>query len=83
MDGRDATGAGLPLHGDQESNPSTDDAETASAYQTIVYQQPVVGEEHGATAGLGPLGRNTETTKHGYVEGLCCRYITECFIYLF
>ena len=73
MDGRDATGAGLPVHGDQKSNPSTDDAEMASAYQTIVYQQSVVGEEHGATACLAPLGRNPETSKHGYVEGLFCR----------
>ena len=72
MDGRDTTGAGLPLHGDQESNPSTDDAERASAYQTIVYQS-VDGEEHGATACLAPLGRNPETSKQGYVEGLCCR----------
>ena len=66
MDGQDTTGAGLPLHGDQESNPSTDDAETASAYQTIV-------EEHDTIAGLGPLGRYPETTKQGYVEGLCYR----------
>ena len=66
MDGRDETGAGLPLYGDQESNPST------SAYQTIVYQS-VDGEEHGATACLAPFGRNPETSKHGYVEGLCCR----------
>jgi len=71
VDGRDTTGAGLPLHGDQESNPLTDDAETASAYQTIVYQQSA--DEHDTIAGLGPLGRNQETTKHGYVEGLCYR----------
>jgi len=64
------TGSGLPVHKDQESNPSTDDAETA--YLTAVYQQPVVGEEHDAPAGLGPVGRNPETTKHGYVEGLRC-----------
>jgi len=73
VDGRGTTGAGLPVHGDQESNPSTDDAEAASAYQTIVNLQSV--EEHDATAGLGLLGRNPETTKHGYVEG--CRYIKE------
>ena len=67
MEGRDTTGAGLPVHRDQESNPSTDDARTASAYLTAVYRQPVVGEEQAETANLGP-----ETSKHGYVEGLCC-----------
>jgi len=67
------TGSGLLVHGDQESDPSMDDAETTSAYLTAVYQQPVVGEELGAPAGLGPVGRNPETTNHGYVEGLCCR----------
>jgi len=72
------TGSGLPVHEDQESNPSMDDAETTSAYLTAVYQQPIVGEEHDATACLGPVGRNPETTKHGYVEG--CRYIKEYFI---
>jgi len=73
VDGRDTTGAGLPVHGDQESNPSTADDDTTSSYLTAVYQQPVVGDERGAVAGLGPVGRNLETTKHGYVEGLCCR----------
>jgi len=67
------TEADIPVHGDQESNTSTDDTETTSAYLIAVYQQQVVGEEHGATAGLDPLGRNTETTNHEYVEGLCCR----------
>ena len=68
-----STDAALPLHEDQESNLPTDDAEMTSAYLTAVYQQPVVGEELGAPAGLGPVGRNPETTNHGYVEGLCCR----------
>jgi len=66
------TGVRLPVHGDQESNPTTDDAEKTSAYLTAVYQQPVLGEKCGAPAGLGPVGRNPETTKHGYVEGLYC-----------
>jgi len=66
--------AGLPVHGDQKSNPSTEDAETTTAYLTAVYQQPIVGEEHDATACLGPVGRNSETSNDGYVEGLCCRY---------
>jgi len=68
-----ANESGLRVHGDQISNPPTDDAETTSAYLTAVYQQPVVGEERGVPAGLGPVGRNPETTKHGYVEGLSCR----------
>jgi len=67
------TDAGLPVHGDQESNPSTDDAEKTSAYLTAVYQQPIEGEEYDATAGLGPFGRNPEILNDGYVEGLCCR----------
>jgi len=50
---------------------TTNDAEATSAYLTAVYQQPVVGEERDATASLGPVGRYPETTKHGYVEGLC------------
>jgi len=64
--------ADIPVHGDQDSNTSTDDTET-SAYLTAVYQQQVVVEEHDATAGLGPLGRNPESTNHGYAESLCCR----------
>jgi len=48
-----------------------EDADTL-AYLTAVYQQPEVGEEHDARARLGPLCRNTESSKHGYVEGLCC-----------
>jgi len=67
------TGSGLPVHEDQESYPSTDDADTASAHLTAVNQQPVVGEERGATAGLGPVGRNPETSNERYVEGVCCR----------
>ena len=64
----------LPGHGDYVQNTSTDDTETTSAYLTAVYQQPVVGEEHGATASLCPVGRNTETTnRREYEEGLCCR----------
>jgi len=51
----------------------TDDTDTTSAYLTAVYKQPVVGDKHDATAGLGPHDTNTETSKHGYVEGLCCR----------
>jgi len=70
------TGSGLRAHEYHESNPSTDDAETTSAYPTAAYQQPVVGEEHGAPACLGRVGRNPETTKYGYVEGLCCRLKT-------
>ena len=66
------TEADIPVHGDQDSNTSTDNTDT-SAYLTAVYQQPVVGEEHGATSGWGPLGRNTDNTNHEYVEGLCCR----------
>ena len=49
-------GACFPVHVDQESDPSMDNAETTSAYLTAVYQQPIVGEEHDATAGLGPVG---------------------------
>ena len=45
-----------------------DDTDTKSAYLTVVYQQQVVGEEHDATAWLGPHDMNTEITKHGYVE---------------
>jgi len=73
MPGWSTTGSGLPVREDQESNPSTDDAETASAYLTAVYQQPVVGEERGVTAGLGPVGRNPEISNDGCVEGFCCR----------
>ena len=69
MPGRSSTETGLLVHGDQESETSTNDTQTTSAYLTAVYHQPV-GEEHGATACLGPVGRITETTKHGYVEGL-------------
>jgi len=65
-------GARFPVQVDRESNPSMDDAETTSAYLTAVYQQPVVGEERIAPAGFGPVGRNPESTKHGYVEGLGC-----------
>jgi len=72
-----STDARLRVHEHQESYPSTDDARTASAYLTAVYQQPVVGEEIGATAGLGPVGRNPEATNDGYVEGLCCRLIKD------
>jgi len=74
MPGWSTTGSGLPVIKDQESNPSTKDAVTASAHLTAVYQQPVVGDERGATAGLGPVGRNLETTNDGYVEGVCCRF---------
>jgi len=59
----------IPGHEDQSSI-STGDTETTSAFLDAVYQQPVVGEEHGAGAGLCPVGRNTETTNQ---EGLCCR----------
>jgi len=68
-----STDAALPLHEDQESNPSMDDAETTPAYLTAVYQQPVVGEECDAPVGLGPVCRNPESTKHVYAEGLWCR----------
>ena len=73
MDGRNTTQASLPVLGDQVPNTSTNDTETTSAYLTAVNQQPVIGEEYGATEGLGPIGRDTETTKHEYVEGLCWR----------
>ena len=63
----------MPVHGNYESNKMTDDTETTPAYLTAVYEQSVVGEEHGVTAGLGPVGRNTNTTNHEYVEGLCSR----------
>ena len=65
--------ADIPVHGDQESDTMTDDTDTTSAYLTAVYQQPVVGDKHDMTVGLGPHDTNTETSKHGYVEGLCCR----------
>ena len=68
-----STWLGLPVHEDQVLNPSMDDAEATSAYLTAVYQQTVVGEKRGAPADLGTVGRNPESTKHGYVEGLCCR----------
>ena len=55
----------------------TDDTDTTSAYLTAVYKQPVVGDKHDATAGLGPHNTNTETLKHGYVEGLCCRLLRQ------
>ena len=62
----------IPVHGDQESDTITDDKDTTLAYLTAVYQQPVVGGKNDATAGFDPLGSNTELSKHGYVEGLCC-----------
>jgi len=58
----------LPGHGDNVPNTSMDDTETTAAYLTAVE-----GEEHGATACLGPAGRNTETEDHEYEEGLCYR----------
>ena len=75
MDGQNTTEATLVGLGDQVHvrNTSTDDTDTKSLYLTAVYQQPVVGEEHDATACLGSHGANNEFTKHGYVEGLFCR----------
>jgi len=72
MGGQNTTEVMLPSRGDHVPHTSTDDTETTSAYLTAVYQLPVE-EEHSATASLGPLGKNTETKKHEYVKGLCCR----------
>jgi len=60
------------VHGDHVQNTSTDNTELVSAYLTPVHRQPVVGEEHDATAGLDLPGRNAETTTHEYVEGWSC-----------
>jgi len=59
---------------DHVQNTLTDDSESASGYITAVYRQPVVGEEHFATASLDPPGGNAETTEHGYIECVCCTY---------
>jgi len=74
MDGQNTTEATLLGLGGHEHarNTSTDDTDTKSTYLTAVFQQPVVGDEHDANACMGPHGTNTEISKHGYVEGLCC-----------